>query len=545
MNMRMKSVCVFFSAVSSLALPSGAGDVRWTGAGDGSSWSDGANWEGAVVPGEGDTAVIPDNVEAVVDGAAVAGTLNDLAGITMEGDESILCISNLQSSVNLTVPLSGKGHFYNKNQKTGDSAYHLLTMSADNSAFAGDYHFVKAGLQLAHKNALGGQSGGALYIELASKQRLALSHNYTFYNELYIKGNGYGNSLFIFYEGGTWDGDIHVSGAGIAFHTNTSSWKPVINGDVTVEVTSGAVNYSMGNGTVTYNGKVNVISAGNSYGGNVQLGGEPRSKNFGSVYATMTWKCLTNDVFVYSYGGGFHFGNSSSLTLDMNGFDQDLSQICRSGKVYIKSATPATFSNHGAMQNWDQAGYTWYTADDGADMLQGSASYLFCPTNVPQAHHAYGRLQSMNCTTDGRVAASAGKFIIADTATFSNLTELVAFGKVNPMTINTVGINPVNGLEVLAVTNTATMEFKADMTQKTRDVILASTAKLKIGAGSTVVASHRAYLDGEVLPLGVYGKKNGTYADGTAIPPAYQLDCLTGDGYMDVQGPKGMMLIFK
>ena len=37
---------------------------------------------------------------------------------------------------------------------------------------------------------------------------------------------------------------------------------------------------------------------------------------------------------------------------------------------------------------------------------------------------------------------------------------------------------------------------------------------------------------------------SGTYEDGTAIPPQYQLGCIKGDGYLETEGRKGFILTF-
>ena len=59
-----------------------------------------------------------------------------------------------------------------------------------------------------------------------------------------------------------------------------------------------------------------------------------------------------------------------------------------------------------------------------------------------------------------------------------------------------------------------------------------------------VMVSKRTYLDGNELMSGVYGKVGGTYEDGTAIPPQYQLGCIKGDGYLETEGRKGFILTF-
>ena len=127
--------------------------------------------------------------------------------------------------------------------------------------------------------------------------------------------------------------------------------------------------------------------------------------------------------------------------------------------------------------------------------------------------------------------------------TFSNLTSLVAY-KTGNLVVNTAHVNPVNGLDVLAVTNTAKMTFANCITQNTEKVYLATGAQLKIGADGLVRVSRRTYLDGVVLSPGVYGKVGGTYPDGSAIPIRNQLSCLTGDGWLEVNGPKGLVLSF-
>jgi len=211
------------------------------------------------------------------------------------------------------------------------------------------------------------------------------------------------------------------------------------------------------------------------------------------------------------------------------------------GNIYVYDGF--TFHTNTKQYTFTIEGDIIFKANCSVSFTGGAGNNPTSPTAT--AHWRYGRLQNMHCTTDGSLTAMNSKFVIADTATFSNLTELVACGKVNPMTINSKGINPVDGLRTLAVTNTATMEFATNMVQKTRDVYLASTAKLKIGKDSYVKASHRAYLDGETLPAGVYGKVNGKYADGSDIPARFQRTCLTGDGWLQVDGPKGLAIIVR
>ena len=549
MNMRMKSVCVIFSVVSSLALPSGAVDVRWTGEGDTAAWSDGGNWDGGVAPGAGDTAVIPQGKTALW-AQTDAAFMDALSGIKLNGEMEV---SGMSAKTTLTVPLSGGGVFRGLEggeKATGVSSgtYYYLTLNNDNSNFTGTFAFTNCGVCAKNNLAFGGAATRCTLIwknaTSGNHRRLYLESSGHYHANMFLSQPDYGiGMVFATCAAETFiDGDVDLIGAA-AFNANNRSCGFHISGKLT---NSAKCAYRL-EPYVHLDGEVDLRwNNANQFGGGFYLGGgNGNVKNMGRLYVNSSGIHFSApNVIDGGSDGGVCYrisGNNTSLRLYLDGYDQNWYRKPYNQGFIVDSTKPATIR----MMNYNSGNLTYNTAN----CLTGYASFDVCATNASGTKYTT-TLKTTHCTTAGGLLCGAGTFVVGDSAadgvttSFSNLTSLITY-ETGKMNVYNTAINPENGVTNLSVLGTSAMTLNAGVAFATVDAHLSSTATLNIASGSTVVASHRAHLDGDVLPMGVYGKKNGTYADGSPIPPAYQLDCLTGDGYMDVQGPKGMMLILK
>ena len=549
MNMRMKSVCVIFSAVSSLALPSGAVDVRWTGGGDTAAWSDGGNWDGGIAPGEGDTAVIPQGKTAIW-AQTDAAFMNALAGIELNGEMEV---SGMTAATTLTVPLSGAGVFRGLNggekaASVSSGTYYYLMLNNDNSNFTGTFAFTNCGVCVQNNQALGNATTRCtLHWKNTAgdnHRRLYLEASGHYNANMYLSQSNYGvGMIFATCDAATYlDGDIDLTGQA-RFNANARSHGFYICGNL---INSGKSAYSLEN-YVHLDGEVNLkYGSANQFGGGFYLGGgNGNIKNLGRLYVNSGGVHFSapNVIDGGSDGGVCYWvsGNGTALRLYLDGYDQNWFRKPYNQEFIVDSTKPATIR----MMNFNNGDLTYNTAN----CLTGYASFDVCATNASKKTYTT-TLKTTHCTTAGGLLCGAGTFVVGDSAatqmttSFSNLTSLVTY-ETGKMNVYNTAINPENGVTNLSVLGTSAMTLNAGVAFATVDAHLSSTATLSIASGSTVVASHRAYLDGQVLSMGVYGKKNGTYADGSPIPAGFQLDCLTGDGWLDVQGPKGLMMILK
>lgn len=233
-------------------------------------------------------------------------------------------------------------------------------------------------------------------------------------------------------------------------------------------------------------------------------------------------------------------GNGNPVRLYLNGYDQNWyrkSTVNTQGFI-VNSTKPATIRmmNYGGNQTFDTANF-----------LTGYASFDVCATNASNGKYTT-TVKNTHCTTAGGLLCGAGTFVVGDSAaasattSFSNLTSLVTYNA-GTMKIYNTDMNPENGVTNLSVLGTSTMTLGDGVSFETVQANLSSAASLSIPAGSYVKVSHRTYRDGVALRPGVYGKVGGTYEDGSAIPAAFQLSCLKGDGWLDTNGPLGFMLI--
>lgn len=545
----MKKTAVFVAGVC-LAFGVFAGsEITWTGKGETDAWSDGGNWEGGVAPVEGDEAVIPQGKTAIW-AQTDAAFMNALAGIKLNGEMEV---SGMTAATSLTVPLSGNGVFRGlesgevpKNVSTGP--FYYLTLNNDNSNFTGTFAFTNCGVRTSTTLALGSATTRCTLIwnnkASGNHRRLYLEASGHYNANMYLSQPSYGTGLiFATCNAPTYlDGDVDLIGE-TAFNANANSNGIHIRGKLT---NSTKKTYSFGP-YVYLEGEVDLRWNNSSqYGGGFYLGGgNGNVKSMGHLYVNSSGVHFSapNVIGGSDPGGTCYWilGNGTALRLYLDGHDQNWYRKPSAQGFIVDSKKPATIR----MMNFNGADLTYNTAN----CLTGYASFDVCATNASKNVYTT-TLKTTRCTTKGGLLCGAGTFVVGDSAansvttSFSNLTSLVTY-ETGKMNIYNTAINPENGVTNLSVLGTSAMTLNAGVEFATVDAHLSSTATLNIAAGSTVVASHRAYLDGEVLPMGVYGKTNGTYADGTPIPASFQLDCLTGDGYMDVQGPKGLMLILK
>ena len=545
-------VAAFMLIVASVIGSAKADPITWNGGGDTAAWSDGGNWEGGNAPGSQDMAVIPAGTTAIWS-QTDASFMNTLGGIELNGEMEV---SNMTAATTLTVPLSGNGVFRGleggeKAASISSGTYYYLTLNNNNENFTGTFAFTNCGVRISNNKALGGADTRCTLIwkngTLYNHRRLYLYASGVYNANMFLAQPNYSHGMiFATCAAATYlDGDIDLTGPA-QFNANANAVGLHIRGKLT---NSGKATYGL-NAHVYLEGEVNLqwSNPNSQYGGGFYLGGgNGNIKNLGHLYLS---------------GGGIHFaapnvfggsdvgtmcywivGNGNPTRLYLDGNDQNWyrkSTVNTQGFI-VNSTKPATLR----MMNFGSANQTFNTAD----CLTGYASFDVCATNASNQKYTT-TLKTTHCTTQGGLLCGAGTFAVGDSAaaynttSFSNLTSLVTYSS-GTMNIYNTDVNPVNGITNLSVLGTSKMTFASCVTQKTERAYLSSDAELTIAAGGRVKVSKRTYLDGNELMSGVYGKVGGTYEDGSAIPAMYQLGCIKGDGYLETEGRKGLLLMFR
>ena len=550
------TICLRTAALALIAASvlgsANADPIVWTGDGDTTAWSDGGNWEGGTAPGAGDTAVIPAGATAIWS-QTDASFMNALAGIELNGDMEV---SGMTAATTLTVPISGAGVFRGleggeKAASISSGTYYYLTLNNNNENFTGTFAFTNCGVCVKNTKAFGSANPRCTVIwkngTTGNHRRLYLMASGIYNANMFLAQPNYSHGMiFATCNEATYlDGDIDLTGPA-QFNANARAVGLHLRGKLT---NSSKAAYGL-NSYVYLEGEVNLQWNNQSqYGGGFYLGGgNGNIKNMGHIYLS---------------GGGIHFaapnvfggsvvgtmcywivGNGNSVRLYLAGNDQNWYRkpyVYNNDGFLVDSTKPATLR----MMNFGDANQTFNTENF---LLTGYASFDVCATNKSGTKYTT-TLKTTHCTTAGGLLCGAGTFVVGDstaadnTTSFSNLTSLVTYNTGN-MNIYNTAINPENGITNLSVLGTSKMTFASCVTQKTERAYLSSSAELTIPADGRVMVSKRTYLDGNELMSGVYGKVGGTYEDGTAIPPQYQLGCIKGDGYLETEGRKGFILTF-
>lgn len=549
------TICLRTAALALIAASvlgsANADPIVWTGDGDTTAWSDGGNWEGGTAPGSEDTAVIPEGVTATWT-QSDASFMNSIAGIVLNGDMEV---SGMTAATTLTVPISGAGVFRGleggeKAPSISSGTYYYLTLNNNNENFTGTFAFTNCGVCAKNAKAFGSANPRCTVIwkngTTGNHRRLYLMASGIYNANMFLAQPNYSHGMiFATCDAATYiDGDIDLTGPA-QFNANARAVGFHLRGKLT---NSGKAPYGL-NAYVYLEGEVNLKWDNQSqYGGGFYLGGgNGNIKNMGHLYLS---------------GGGIHFaapnvfggsdvgtmcywivGNGNPVRLYLAGNDQNWYRkpyVYNNDGFLVDSTKPATIR----MMNFGSGNQTFNTAN----CLTGYASFDVCATNASNQKYTT-TLKTTHCTTAGGLLCGAGTFVVGDSAaadnttSFSNLTSLVTYNTGN-MNIYNTAINPENGITNLSVLGTSKMTFASCVTQKTERAYLSSSAELTIPADGRVMVSKRTYLDGNELMSGVYGKVGGTYEDGTAIPPQYQLGCIKGDGYLETEGRKGFILTF-
>ena len=479
--------------------------------------------------------------------------MNSIAGIVLNGDMEV---SGMTAATTLTVPISGTGVFRGldggeKASSVSSGTYYYLTLNNDNENFTGTFAFTNCGVCVKNSKAFGSANPRCTVIwkngTSGNHRRLYLMDSGVYHPNMFLAQPNYSHGMiFATCDAATYiDGDIDLTGPA-QFHANARAVGLHLRGKLT---NSGKAPYGL-NAYVYLEGEVNLQWNNQSqYGGGFYLGGgNGNIKNMGHIYLS---------------GGGIHFaapnvfggsvvgtmcywivGNGNPVRLYLDGNDQNWYRkpyVYNNDGFLVDSTKPATIR----MMNFGSGNQTFNTAN----CLTGYASFDVCATNASNQKYTT-TLKTTHCTTAGGLLCGAGTFVVGDSAaedvttSFSNLTSLVTY-ETGTMNIYNTAINPENGITNLSVLGASKMSFPGCVTQKTEVVCLSSDAQLTIGAGSKVKVSKRTYLNGRELLSGVYGKVGGTYEDGTEIPSQYQLGCIKGDGYLETEGPKGLILTFR
>ena len=537
------------AAAGTATFASGAARINWTGGGDTSAWSDGGNWEGGTAPGSQDMAVIPAGRIAKWS-QTDASFMNALAGIELGGEMEV---SNMTAATTLTVPISGAGVF--RGLEGGEKApsissgnFYYLTLNNNNENFTGTFAFTNCGVCVKNTKAFGSASPRCTVIwkngTSGNHRRLYFITGGVYNANMFLAQPGYSTGMiFATCSTATYlDGDIDLTGE-VQFHANACAPGFHLRGKLT---NSGKKAYNL-QPHVYIEGEVNLQWSDQSqYAGGIRIGGgNGNVKNMGHCYVNSGGIYFTapNVLGGNSPGDTCYWisGNGTALKLYLGGNDQNWYRKPYNQGFSVDSTKPATIR----MMNFGSGNQTFNTAN----CLTGYASFDVCATNKSGTKYTT-TLKTTHCTTAGGLLCGAGTFTVGDSAaagnttSFSNLTSLVTYNT-GTMNIYNTAINPENGITNLSVLGTSKMTFASCVTQNAEVARLSSGAQLSIVAGGRVKVSKRTYLDGRELLSGVYGKVGGTYEDGTEIPPQYQLACIKGDGYLETEGRKGLILTLR
>lgn len=487
--------------------------------------------------------LVPANTTNVVNHTAVA-KLNPTGGIKVEDETSVFSFSNCTGSASLYAPFWGPGEV-RVEQGSGTMKFH-----ADNRAFAGQFSLIELQADLYHRYGWGLTNRVFLqtgkYCDLHTSGTVSNTYVFAKMSNRFCQQGSEAFTLagptYLDLVGGLnlhgANGGIHFSGSVTNISTNTTFQSSIISSRVYFEGDHDRYMgrlYIKSQGTVYLGGKMHFVSRGYGIWQNPQDYGQVGATDgstvrFLSPYVLdedinflMGWSYTANTTpkgYIYLDGNDQQVGR---LITGLNGVKSDSRPQATSLKLDSPTNAPAKL----VIRNTAVCGHSPNCSNlPGCwpGIVTGAASVeINTATNIETAG-----LIAFTCAgsdTTGGLYARRGTIKIYETASFTNLTELVASGE-GQIEVLTSAIGGGAGGEALgglcvALTNVA-----------------AGTIPLTIGEGCSITARTavtRSAENPKWLEPGVYTKDN--------LPL-----CLAGDGELVVKeygGPKGLMLIIR
>lgn len=391
-----------------------AADVIWTGAGADQRWATADNWDGKVVPGANDTAVIESKtVEATQADQAV---LAALGGIRVASGATLrLKTSAATDTLEMTKPISGDGALELVNNGVmrlrADNTYTGGTkVSGANSTSSKPYHCVYV-----HAAEAFGK-GGVTVLSDRGAVSLFFEGNLTIENNFTFNADGKSPGQFVPDQGTfVFNGKITVLGSMFRFRAYTKGTTVTFRGGVEttpqfcLNATAGATNvfdsvltmnggfiYGDGAGTTVFKQPAKAL-------GTVQI--------YNGVWRFETEKAWPSTCNVQWYKSD---NNNYTACVDLNGYSQEWGNSYHQGNVTdwnriytLTSDTPASLTVNGTQ---DSAFY---------GKIDGAASLVW---NAASGH----RLTVSNSvsTTTGSLTARAGTLRLVNSS-FASVSALV------------------------------------------------------------------------------------------------------------------------
>ena len=512
--------------------------VTWSGAGsDATDPTLGANWTGGVAPSTvHQVAVIPNGKTLSGAGKTLVDFFANLGGVRLNGTSATLLMDGLADTASWSGSVGGTGRFIAQNASSntkvlnmygtfanfyGTIAYsNIYTVIRNNGSFGYSgrskaYVYLSGGSQRIEENAW--NSGrGEVYLRRTGAF-LFLNSNGAFNDENnYITDENSvssdGNDVAIWYMKGKWTGNQKSQNS----FTMTRSPRIYLCGeDKYLYLTQWIPQPTTASTLFGSQSKTNYIQCA--------VHTSPRAKNVtnaGQEQANIRIQGGYTLVFGYQNAldrtcllqfGSSAVANKTANTIDLGGYDQRLGTLSVwsnaafdpnavwNENMVIRSAKPASLTLHGRLRTHNESatsagvfpgrilGATSIIIDSQSDVMQ-YAYGVSDPTLAGQI-----RFNCPGSDTTGSLIAKRGTIEIMPTATFSNVTEIVACDEGKIIINSPYVATSVTNL-LFSITN-------------------AVSAKVEIGEGVTINADV-AYIDGRWFSPGSYSSTstNGIYA---------------------------------
>lgn len=477
--------------------------------------------------------LVPANTTNVVNDTAIA-KLNATGGIKVEDETSVFSFSNCTSTVSLYAPFWGPGEV-RVEQGSG-----MMKFYADSRAFAGQFSLIELQADLCHRYGWGLTNRVYMktgkYCDLRTSGTVSNTYVFAQMSERFcqqetdsfvLAGPTYldlvdGLNL----HGG--NGGIHFSGSVTNISTNTTFRSSIISSRVYFEGDHDRYMgrlYIKSQGAVYLGGKMHFVSRGYTIWNNPQDYGQVGAANGGTVRFLSPY-VLDEDIN-FLMGFGYTRDTTPEGYIYLDGNDQQVGRLItgvgglktddRPQATSLKIDSPTNAPAKLVIRNTAVTGHSpmhGYLPGLWPGRVTGAASVeMNTATNIATA----GKI-SFTCAgsdTIGGLYARRGTIKIYETASFTNLTELVASGE--------------GQIEVL------TSAIGGDDLCVTLTNVAAGTIPLTIGEGCSITARAAVVKSAKWLEPGTYTKDN---------LPLY----IGGGGELVVKeygGPKGMLLLVR
>ena len=478
----MKKAVVFVAGVC-LAFSVFAGsEITWTGEGETAAWSDGGNWEGGSAPGLGDIAVIPEGADVTAcdgDYIYMNADATKLAGIRIETN-AWMTVSNLSASVTHSVPLSGPGGW--RHIKTNGSGNYTVKMSADNSAFTGEFFIKEGGFTVAGSKSLGTSNNKVTYYGNGGANRYFQYDVSGCSNVVHIYSNGGGYLYYGPNNKTTW-GETYVHGTSQTWGSGSCVFDfnggYFVDANVTVNCQNGV--RFMKNGVVSL-GAGAILSSNSKYSGayyGITIG-KPVIGT-GTVRDNGSWIRFTDHANCLDRTVTLELAKASSKIQMDGGYDQQCGTLSLAAAVteetLISAAAAAKFTVRGSASR------------DVKCSLNGKLSFELNSDADPE-NPGSAKLVSGANTMSGTLSVRRGTLTLGAESQFPNAAGLEATGD-GVMVVETAAVNP--GVSHLVIDSADNLQLGEALTEEKPLVV------------------YDAKVGDYYLPVGTYDESDGYF----------------------------------